>query len=583
MAEAGDPEGALRVIAAASNPADAGEVACNAIGYVCISANRYREAVRWFDRALARTAPSAQALTGKGLALQCLGRAADAVRCYDLALSIRPYDPDTLYNRGVALQSLGQLDAALASYDVALAQRPQYLFAMQKRCVALEMCGRLPEALAGLDGVLAIAPDCPDAWCRRGNVLQKLRRWDNAVACYDTALRLRPEFPAALVNRAAALKELHRLPAALCDVSGALLLEPNEPEALMLRGNILQALERVHEAERDFRRSVGLRPLIRHPAIQSPAEFTALFIFSPQAGNTPYEDLISHSAYDSNVLVLLSGAKYDVRSLRRQSDVVVNLVSDVDSSGERLLQARDLLEAIGKPVVNHPSKVLLTDREQVSRTLAGIAHCCVPQTLRKAGPAILEMLSTDTWSHPFPLVARVAGTHGGNRMERIDSGEQLAEFVGPSPEAEFYVAGYVDSRSTDGLFRKYRFMYVGEEILPYHLAIGERWKVHHASTSMADHAWMQAEEERFLDDPHATFDARSYESLRAIQKAIGLDYFGIDCAIDRQSRIVVFEANASMLVHLRNEQFPYKDRAVARIKSAFGSMLRQKIEAATGA
>ena len=120
---------------------------------------------------------------------------------------------------------------------------------------------------------------------------------------------------------------------------------------------------------------------------------------------------------------------------------------------------------------------------------------------RKAGVAILEMLSAGTWRHPFPLVARVAGTHGGSRMERIDSEEQLAGFVELSAELDFYVATYVDYRSPDGLFRKYRFMYVGDEILPYHLAIGEKWKVHHASTNMGDHDWMQAEEQRFLDDP----------------------------------------------------------------------------------
>src|SRR6476469_3635801 len=137
MTEAGDPEAALRVIARAPNPADAGEIACNAIAYIFVSANRYREAVRWFDRALAQTVASAPALAGKGLALQCLGRTADAIRCYDVALSIREHDPDTLYNRGVALQALGQLDAALASYDAALAQRPQYLFAMQQRGVVL--------------------------------------------------------------------------------------------------------------------------------------------------------------------------------------------------------------------------------------------------------------------------------------------------------------------------------------------------------------------------------------------------------------------------------------------------------------
>ena len=38
---------------------------------------------------------------------------------------------------------------------------------------------------------------------------------------------------------------------------------------------------------------------------------------------------------------------------------------------------------------------------------------------------------------------------------------------------------------------------------------------------------------------------------------------------------MVFEVNASMLVHDRNEEFPYKAPFVFRIKSAFGEMLRK--------
>jgi len=52
-------------------------------------------------------------------------------------------------------------------------------------------------------------------------------------------------------------------------------------------------------------------------------------------------------------------------------------VSDIDSSIERLLRA-DLVDAIGKPVVNHPGKVLRTGWEQLSRILEHIPGCCVP-------------------------------------------------------------------------------------------------------------------------------------------------------------------------------------------------------------
>jgi hypothetical protein len=116
---------------------------------------------------------------------------------------------------------------------------------------------------------------------------------------------------------------------------------------------------------------------------------------------------------------------------------------------------------------------------------------------------------------------------------------------------------------------------VNDEILPYHLAISSDWKVHHDSTDMTDHQWMQREEETFLSDPTTVFNADHYRIFRAIRERMGLEYFGIDCGLDRSGNLVLFEANASMLIHEHNEEFPYKTPFVHRIKQAFDEMLRK--------
>ncbi len=71
------------------------------------------------------------------------------------------------------------------------------------------------------------------------------------------------------------------------------------------------------------------------------------------------------------------------------------------------------------------------------------------------------------------------------------------------------------------------------------------------------------------------FDSRHFTALRAIQAAVDLDFFGIDCGIDRDGRLIVFEVNASMLVHANDPEpeFAYKQAPVARIKQAFDAML----------
>ena len=142
------------------------------------------------------------------------------------------------------------------------------------------------------------------------------------------------------------------------------------------------------------------------------------------------------------------------------------------------------------------------------------------------------------------------------------------------PEKNFYLTEYIDYRSADGFFRKYRFIFVADEILPYHLAIDHQWKVHHRTTDMANQPWIQREEEAFLNDPTSVFRPQHFATLRSIQQAIGLDYFGIDCALDQLGNVVLFEVNASMLVHRQNESFAYKTPSVDRIKFALDRMLR---------
>jgi hypothetical protein len=183
---------------------------------------------------------------------------------------------------------------------------------------------------------------------------------------------------------------------------------------------------------------------------------------------------------------------------------------------------------------------------------------------------------------PSPILVRPAGTHGGDDFEKIESPAELEAVLAQRPETDRYFIEYLDYRSADGHFRKYRFIFVDGQILPYHLAIADDWKVHHDNTDMASHQWMQQEEQAFLSDPTTVFNSGHYQMLREIRQRIDLEYFGIDCGVDRSGNLVVFEVNASMLVHEHNEEFPYKDPFVVRIKLAFDEMLRKLAIGAAG-
>ncbi len=45
-------------------------------------------------------------------------------------------------------------------------------------------------------------------------------------------------------------------------------------------------------------------------------------------------------------------------------------------------------------------------------------------------------------------------------------------------ENEFYVTQFLDYQSTDGLYRKMRFLIIGDEVIPRHLILSPSWQIH---------------------------------------------------------------------------------------------------------
>jgi len=300
-----------------------------------------------------------------------------------------------------------------------------------------------------------------------------------------------------------------------------------------------------------------------------------LALFAPFAGNTPTEYLLTGPAYEANTLAVFDGRGYDLDALRQSADVVFNLISDADQAQALFPLVTKLVDRLGLPTINPPRKIQPTTREGVARLLDGIAGCRIPKVLRLNADVDPIAAREALASFAMPVLVRPTGTHGGDDFEMFDDVNKAAGFMARHPGAEHYLIEYLDYRSADGHFRKYRFIFIDDEILPYHLAIGLDWKLHHDSTDMIDHGWMQREEQAYLTDPMAFFTSSHYQALRAIRAALGLEYFGIDCGLDAAGNLVVFEVNASMLVHQHNENFPYKAPFVERIRQAFEAMLRK--------
>ena len=479
-------------------------------------------------------------------------------------------------NLGNACMISGDLEAAAANYKAALRLAPHLVSCWCNLGNALVQSGKPQDAIAYYVQALTLNPG---HWPSRTNLVQALMATRQYLLAKVLLMELVEERPqdAAIHNRLGKLHyELNELEPALQCFRQAIVLNPRDSDSIYWTGSIRQKMGDLDAAEAAYAQAASINPLIRRPAAKYPADFRVLALFAPFAGNLPTDYLFSDAAYDTDTLALLAGSQFDAELLKQDVQVVVNLISDADQADGLLPLAAEFAGRFGKPVVNDPGKIQRTTRDSVAVLLQGIPGCRVAKVFRqKAGSALAAATLQAELPSSSTLLVRPAGTHGGDDFEKIEGADALAALLEQGADGDRYFIEYVDYRSADGYFRKYRFIFVDGQILPYHLAIADDWKVHHDSTDMADYAWMQQEEEAFLGDPGSVFNPGHYQMLREIQQRIGLDYFGIDCGLDRSGDLVVFEVNASMLVHGQNDDFPYKTPFVRRIKAAFDEMLRK--------
>ena len=398
---------------------------------------------------------------------------------------------------------------------------------------------------------------------------------------FKLGLALNPDHIANLYDLGVSLVKTGAVMLAIPYFERAIELKPNFASSYVELGNALHFIGQTERAFDCHRMALQLEPLRTWNANNSRAEFSVFAIEGSGVGNTPSQFLLSKGAFDCHFLALLEGVTPDIEMLIQHCDVVINLISEVDQAQHILPAAADLMDRLGKPVVNHPRTILTTGRETMAERLADIPLCYVPKTIRcrretltgDNAPAVLARKG-----FVFPLLLRIVGSHGGDAFEKLHNPGDVATFIKTNLAQEFYVTEFVDYQSGDGYYRKYRFIFVDREIFPYHLAICDDWKVHHFRTDMAHHIWMQEEEKAFLNDPWQTFSEFHKSAFREIQAAVGLEFFGVDCSLDHHGNIVIFEVNASMLVHDDNATFQYKTPHCVRIKQAFHAMLSRAAE-----
>jgi hypothetical protein len=168
----------------------------------------------------------------------------------------------------------------------------------------------------------------------------------------------------------------------------------------------------------------------------------------------------------------------------------------------------------------------------------------------------------------------------GQHFVQVNSATRLGAAVAAlpgtgNPAATVMGIECLDARGADGCARKYRVMIVDGQLYPLHLAISKDWKVHYFSADMRDRTEHRQEEANFLADMTNVLGARAMTALQGLAAVLGLDHGGIDFGLNEEGEILLFEANATMVVEHpdADPRWDYRRAAVGSIQAAVRDLL----------
>ena len=567
-------------------------------------AGRLAEAEALYQQILGLDAHHAMALSLQAMLAQQRGDLAQALQFARRADAAG--HGEFVYRQTLAhiLKDLGQYDEAREAYEQVLAQNPALLECWFNLGRVYQELQNFAKAMDCYRRCLDINPQSVEALCDLGVAKMALEHWEEASACFTQALQWRPNDAVLLNNLGVTLKNRGDVEAAKAAFLRALDGNPQLSNALFNVGTLHFANQEWDMARTWYLRAIEAEPThiesnqnlasiyleagelelaqqCRDRAYRRQSIFvensvqtfkTVLVLWAAGKGNVPIEHLLPTAAL-SRITWFVEYASPEQYEKLPYYDFVFNAIGDVDVTGPTAKSVTDFLKVCTKPVLNRPEYVERTGRDMAALMFGTIADLVIPVTVRLPTENLRSQVMQQAGMR-FPMLVRPGNSHGGVNLVKITSAEELAALSTFHSEY-YYATNFHDFQSADGYYRKFRMVFVDGVPFPYHMAISAHWLVHYDTSDMHGHAWKLAEESCFLADPAAVLGQRAMQAIGAIGKALQLDFCGVDFALCPDGRVLLFEANATMMVHPEDPDgvLAHKNRYVARIFEAFNRLI----------
>jgi hypothetical protein len=314
-------------------------------------------------------------------------------------------------------------------------------------------------------------------------------------------------------------------------------------------------------------------PRLRVLALAAPLEVGA---------NLPVEFLVN--APDIQLTTLYVTAGLDFATTVPEHDVAIVVITDGDDSALSLDLIAQQAAIWPSPLLNLPDKIRRTDRDRLFGLLQGAGGIDIPITIRVSRADLLAIADGSAGlpgDLAFPVIVRPLGSHAGEGLDRLTGVWDITAYLQARGEDGFFFSPFVDYSGADGLFRKYRIVFIDGVPFAYHMAISHQWKIWYLNAGMDTDPEKRAEEALFMSGFEEGFGNRHRTALAAVASAVGLDFFSIDCGETKDGRLLIFEAGVAMAIHDMDpvDLDPYKPPVLAKIFAAFQAMVSSRADA----
>lgn len=444
---------------------------------------------------------------------------------------------------------------------------------------ALQQARGVGDSLNAAKAVLEIEPTDVEALRRTGEAQVVGQAPEKAVETFARALRVSPDDELLLERYVGQAAKIGALWDALCAARHWVDIAQEKPAlALRLLSGLYGLIGR-EEASKKWAAQVALLEPMREEPAKGKERLRVLVLDTITSGTyrlQPKTGAINIGEGHNNLTQMLDRSaitryRFSVDRVDDhpelldqipEVDLIYNEITDASRCEKALHKAQKLCDQVSVPVINRPSEVLRTTREENAERLGNLEGLLVPGSF-PLGELEGEIKDTvkeavDRNGLKPPVIIRAAGFQNGKNMHLIDEPGNVS--VRLSDRVGVYLLQYHDVTYTDSrapghrLHPKYRAFMVGGKLYPVHLRVGHDgdWNVHmdESKRTFARFPWLYDDEQDFIEDPAAQFEPGCWERLEKALQTIDLDYFGVDFAIctepEHKGKIVIFEANASM-------------------------------------